>query len=143
MNLMKPPEEVEVLDQLESNMKEIKSFKDLLDLFEEMYGDAKKENIKEDTPKCPKKEAVAQPCEKPSNIELSKDVFMVDENSYLLCNKVNGTNISENTEIIFDHVDEDVVVPGITEDQLLCILLYRNRNKGERYNLIKQLLHTR
>lgn len=140
---MKPPEEVEVSDQLESNMKEIKSFKDLLDLFEEMYGDAQKEEIKEDTPKCPKKEGVVQPCEKPSNIELSKDVFMVDENSYLLCNKVNGTNISENTEIIFDHVDEDVVVPGITEDQLLCILLYRNRNKGERYNLIKQLLHTK
>ena len=121
------------------NMVEIKSFKDLVDLFEEMYGDSPKQDWKH---KCEKQE-----CDNTqkinTNVELSKDVFMVDEDSYLLSKKVNGTKTSENEEIIFDHAENDVVVPGITEEQILCMLLYRNRNNKNRYDLIKQLLNTK
>lgn len=121
-------------------MKEIKSFKDLLDLFEEMYGDL-------NTPKqscdnnCKKHKET--PVTNNTNVELTKDVTMLNEDSYLLTNKVNGIKISENTKIVFGHEDNGFVVPGITEDQILCMLLYRNRNKKERYDLIKQLLNTK
>lgn len=124
------------------NMVEIKSLKDLVDLFEEMYGDSPKQDCKHECKhKCEKQE-----CDNTqkinTNVELSKDVFMVDENSYLLSKKVNGTKTSENEEIIFDHTENGVVVPGITEEQILCMLLYRNRNNKNRYDLIKQLLNT-
>jgi hypothetical protein len=131
-------------------MKEIKSFQDLVNLFDELYSTCTKEEVKEEIKKdCSSKECghkeYKEECKHDTsalNVELSKDVFMVDKDSYLLRNKVNGTSIAENTEVIFDHSSEDIVVPGITESQLLYVLLYRNKDNKKRYELVKQLLNT-
>lgn len=75
-------------------------------------------------------------------VELSNDVFVIDENSFLISNKVDDLILTDNSEIVFSHFDEEeeAWVPGVTEEQLLTILLYKNRKNEKRFKLIQSLL---
>ena len=105
----------------------------------------KEEAKKEHTDKCEEinecTEDVVEDHEVDTNgIELTDDVYVVNDNYFLLANKVNNLNIIGNTELVFAHLNEERHVPGITEEQILAVLLYKNRNNKRRYDLIRQLL---
>lgn len=104
--------------------------------------ECEKECTKECSEECPSEceESITETKTDPEGMELTDDVYMVNENYFLLANKVNGINITDNTDLVFGHVNGERYVPGITEEQILTVLLYRNRNDKRRYDLIKQLL---
>ena len=83
----------------------------------------------------PKEEDVAY------DFNLSPDIYVVNENHYQLANKVGETILDEDLDLIFNHEFMGRVVPGITERQLILVLLYKNRNNKERYEQIKKLLN--
>lgn len=121
----------------------IENFNSLLQETEEnQEKECEKECTKECSEECPSEceENITETKTDPEGIELTDDVYMVNENYFLLANKVNGINITDNTDLVFEHVNGERYVPGITEEQILTVLLYRNRNDKRRYDLIKQLL---
>lgn len=125
----------------------IQNFNSLFKEVEENSSDKKceeedKECKVECTEECPGecKESITETKTDPEGMELTDDVYMVNENYFSLANKVNGINITDNTDLVFGHVNGERYVPGITEEQILTVLLYRNRNDKRRYDLIKQLL---
>lgn len=123
----------------------LESLESLVNIFEDML----KETVSEEKEETSKVESVAQEetCEESHDydeecLEISDDVFSVDKDSYILNLKVNDANINDTIDLEFDHYDEEEEynVPGITEKQLLTVLLYRNKDNKERYELIKKLL---
>lgn len=124
----------------------IQNFNSLFKEVEENSSDKKCEEDKkckvECTEECPGecKESIIETKTDPEGMELTDDVYMINENYFLLANKVNGINITDNTDLVFGHVNGERYVPGITEEQILTVLLYKNRNDKRRYDLIKQLL---
>lgn len=121
----------------------IENFNSLLQETEEnQEKECEKECTKECSEECPSEceESITETKTDPEGMELTDDVYMVNENYFLLANKVNGINITDNTDLVFEHVNGERYVPGITEEQILTVLLYRNRNDKRRYDLIKQLL---
>lgn len=121
----------------------IENFNSLLQETEEnQEKECEKECTKECSEECPSEceENITETKTDPEGIELTDDVYMVNENYFLLANKVNEINITDNTDLVFGHVNGERYVPGITEEQILTVLLYRNRNDKRRYDLIKQLL---
>lgn len=121
----------------------IENFNSLLQETEEnQEKECEKECTKECSEECPSEceENITETKTDPEGMELTDDVYMVNENYFLLANKVNGINITDNTDLVFEHVNGERYVPGITEEQILTVLLYRNRNDKRRYDLIKQLL---
>ena len=138
------------LVQRETNMEikiaKVNSLSELIENFNSLLQETKenqeKECEKECTKECPSEceESITETKTDPEGMELTDDVYMVNENYFLLANKVNGINITDNTDLVFGHVNGERYVPGITEEQILTVLLYRNRNDKRRYDLIKQLL---
>jgi hypothetical protein len=140
------------LVQQENNMKikiaKVDSLDDLIQNFNSLFKEvgeeisSDKECKEECTEECPSecKEDIVETETDPEGMELTDDVYMVNENYFLLANKVNGINITDNTDLVFGHVNGERYVPGITEEQILTVLLYKNRNDKRRYDLIKQLL---
>ena len=121
----------------------IENFNSLLQKTEEnQEKECEKECTKECSEECPSEceESITETKTDPEGMELTDDVYMVNENYFLLANKVNEINITDNTDLVFGHVNGERYVPGITEEQILTVLLYRNRNDKRRYDLIKQLL---
>ena len=121
----------------------IENFNSLLQETEEnQEKECEKECTKECSEECPSEcgESITETKTDPEGMELTDDVYMVNENYFLLANKVNGINITDNTDLVFGHVNGERYAPGITEEQILTVLLYRNRNDKRRYDLIKQLL---
>lgn len=75
------------------------------------------------------------------HIELAKDIYMQDINSFSLFNSVKDVVTDISSDITFAHKKKDgYYCPGITEKQLINILMFRNKNNPKRYNLLKQLL---
>lgn len=138
------------LVQQENNMKikitKVNSLSELIENFNSLLQETKenqeKECEKECTEECSSecKESITETKTNPEGMELTDDVYMVNENYFLLANKVNGINITDNTDLVFGHINGERYVPGITEEQILTVLLYKNRNDKRRYDLIKQLL---
>lgn len=151
------------LVQQENNMKikiaKVDSLDDLIQnfnsLFKEVEEASSKEECKEECDnECPNEcnhqctEQCPNECEnniqdngtESEGMELTDDVYMVNDNYFLMANKVRDLNITDNTELVFEHLNGERYVPGITEEQILTVLLYRNRNDKKRYDLIKQLL---
>lgn len=78
-------------------------------------------------------------------IQVSKTVTSISDDAFLVYNTLGNNILSANpTEITFynENSNEDVFgrkFSGITENDLISILLYRNRNNKERYDIIKRL----
>ena len=131
---------------MEIKIAKVNSLSELIENFNSLLQETKenqeKECEKECTEECPSecKESITETKTDSEGMELTDDVYMVNENYFLLANKVNGINITDNTDLVFGHVNGERYVPGVTEEQILTVLLYRNRNDKRRYDLIKQLL---
>lgn len=135
---------------MEIKIAKVNSLSELIENFNSLLQETKenqeKECDKECTEECSKEcpneceGSVIETKTDPEGMELTDDVYMVNENYFLLANKVNGINITDNTDLVFGHVNGERYVPGITEEQILTVLLYKNRNDKKRYDLIKQLL---
>jgi len=135
---------------MEIKIAKVNSLSELIENFNSLLQETKenqeKECDKECTEECSKEcpneceGSVIETKTDPEGMELTDDVYMVNENYFLLANKVNGINITDNTDLVFGHVNGERYVPGITEEQILTVLLYKNRNDKRRYDLIKQLL---
>lgn len=135
---------------MEIKIAKVNSLSELIENFNSLLQETKenqeKECEKECTDECSKEcpseceESITETKTDPEGMELTDDVYMVNENYFLLANKVNGINITDNTDLVFGHVNGERYVPGITEEQILTVLLYKNRNDKRRYDLIKQLL---
>ena len=80
---------------------------------------------------------------KPYSLE-EKDTFVKNDHNFMLHNYVlvNGEllEVAGNTTLTFVNDDEDALVPGITEKQLLKVLRYRYRRQPEKLELIAKLL---
>ncbi len=75
------------------------------------------------------------------DVELTDDIYMFNEDYFSLTKKVGDINLEESDDLIFAHFTEDGLYhPGITEEQLINILAFRNKNNPKRYNLLRQLL---
>lgn len=71
---------------------------------------------------------------------ITNDVLMLNDNSFVAINKVKDLPLDDNqTEITFTHKTDNGWVSGITDEQLLSILLYRFRNDSAKFNTIKRL----
>lgn len=135
---------------MEIKIAKVNSLSELIENFNSLLQETEENQEKECEKECTKEcsEECLSECEEsitetktdPEGMELTDDVYMVNENYFLLANKVNGINITDNTDLVFGHVNGERYVPGITEEQILTVLLYRNRNDKRRYDLIKQLL---
>lgn len=74
-------------------------------------------------------------------LHLSDSVISIDNDTYFLKKFVDNKKLNEEIMLNFAHkCDCGDYVTGITEMQLLTVLLYRNRTNPERYNKIKSLL---
>lgn len=156
---------VVLVQQIQNNMKKIETFEDMLQFIkelEELAKECEKEAEKskpcknpeykapditvQDLPKC--EDGVAEPSEAdvtPENVVyLSTDVYALSDDEFVLNEKVGKyTTVNECQLTFSSKVEEDsrfLRVPGITEKQLLTVLLYRNRNNSEKSDLLKQLL---
>lgn len=76
--------------------------------------------------------------------DLTDDIYVINEDEFLLAKSVFGdVKVADDLELIFSHTNkDDRFVPGVTEEQLLLVLLYKNRNNKERYEQIKKLLNS-
>lgn len=135
---------------MEIKIAKVNSLSELIENFNSLLQETKENQEKkcetECTEECSKgcsgecEESITETKTDPEGMELTDDVYIINENYFLLANKVNGINITDNTDLVFGHVNGERYVPGITEEQILTVLLYKNRNDKRRYNLIKQLL---
>lgn len=133
------------LVQQENNMKikieDIDSLSQLIENFNSLLQETEETPAEKEYSETECKEETTDECKlEPEGMDLTDDIYMIDKNYFLLANKVNGVNITNNTDLVFGHLNGERFVPGITEEQLLTVLLYRNRNDKKRYELIKQLL---
>lgn len=133
------------------NLEEVKSLGDLMKMFDDLFNveDTKETNEipveetskeKEEPCTCENKCICENKCNSEEGIAISEDVFAFDHNCFELSHKVEGFKLNEATYLEFAHMDEDNYNPGITEKQLLTVLLYRNKDNKKRYELIKKLL---
>ena len=116
----------------------MKAFDELVASVSNKEGASQKKEIKEECneEKCKKEE---KPTEE---FELTDDIYVVNDNEFLLANTIKDILTADNTELVFTYKTEDGrFIPGITEEQLLLVLLYRNRDNKERYEQIKKLLN--
>jgi len=135
---------------MEIKIAKVNSLSELIENFNNLLQETKenqdkkceKECTEECSNGCPSEceESITETKTDPEGMELTDDVYMINENYFLLANKVNGVNITDNTDLVFSHINGERYVPGITEEQILTVLLYKNRNDKRRYDLIKQLL---
>lgn len=135
---------------MEIKIAKVNSLSELIENFNSLLQETKENQEKKCETECTEecstgcssecKESITETKTDPEGMELTDDVYMINENYFLLANKVNGINITDNTDLVFGHVNGERYVPGITEEQILTVLLYKNRNDKRRYDLIKQLL---
>lgn len=131
--------------------KEVKTLDEFITALSDIFVDALKEECsKEDT--CEKKcestcdsscseDEDEETCENDNILHLSDSIISTDENTYFVSKVVDNKRINDELMLTFAHqCDCGAYVPGITEQQLLTILLYKNRTNIERYNKIKSLL---
>lgn len=125
----------------------MKTILDLVSAFDELVNESKNEQIVEEgeTQKsnkdCLKEDSQeVNLSSEPKPKIVSVPITCVDEDTFKLPKLVKEYCTSENVMLKFTHDDGETVVPGIIEEQLLCVLLYRYRNNPDKYNLIKQLL---
>jgi len=93
--------------------------------------------------KCEAKEGT--PLQKQTEeFDLTDDIYVINEDEFLLAKSVFGdVKVADDLELIFSHSNKDGrFIPGVTEEQLLLVLLYKNRNNKERYEQIKKLLNS-
>lgn len=74
--------------------------------------------------------------------ELTKNISKDDfDETYIIRDSVNGNRIVSETEISFDYTAEDgITTPGITDEDLLLILMYRHRKNGKVFELLKEAM---
>lgn len=100
-------------------------------------------NTNKENKKCEVKEKT--PPQRPAEeFDLTDDIYVINDNEFLLAKSVFGdVKVASDLELVFSHINEnDRFVPGITEEQLLLVLLYKNRDNKERYEQIKKLLNS-
>lgn len=74
---------------------------------------------------------------------LSDDTLAVNDDEFIISNKVcHCVLANDQTELTFAHPTEDGWVPGVFEEDLLEILLYRNDENPVRAKMINDLLAT-
>ncbi len=123
-----------MFDELE---KLVKKFDETLNEYLEncTFDDSKSE---EKPSECDKSSEKSEPTD---GCKLTENVFAYDQDTFALAKVVEGVgNTTEDVNIEFAHTHNDVITPGITERQLLIMLLYRYRNDSEKSDLVKQLL---
>lgn len=131
---------------------EINSLDQLVNVFEELLKEveAPKEEIKKEVKKEAAKaelakEEVKEPIKDESLAEegeaLCNCVYAFNNNCFELAHHVGEYIVDSATYLEFEHEEDGVVVPGLTEKQLLRVLLYRNRNNKERSKLIEKLFN--
>lgn len=75
------------------------------------------------------------------DVELTDDIYMFNEDMFSLTKKVGDINTVDSITIDFAHFSEDgLYYPGITDKQLIHVLMFRNKDNPTRYSLLKQLL---
>lgn len=72
---------------------------------------------------------------------ITPDVLAISDDVFVATNKIKHLPLDDNgTEICFTHSTGNGWIPGITNKQLVNILLYRFRNNPEKYKIVRQLL---
>ena len=114
------------------------TFADFIDeLLSEVEAYKQKENKKEDVKVKENKDCYTKP-----EIKVNSDIIVQNEDSFKVPKLVNNKLTNESITINFAHEDPNMVYMGITEPQLLSILLYRNQNNAKRFELLTQVYDT-
>lgn len=126
------------LEVQENNMKTFNSIEEVFDYLTQITKDCQEEyNKSQTTTKKPEYEApsvttVEQPT---SHIET------VDDNCYFVPFKVGKHIIDDGVELQFSYKNSNGIwTPGITDRQLVQVLIERNINNAEKVALLQQLL---